>query len=76
MARSSRRSSRSKRAPAATRVDRPERPSSPYLVIVRAPDGRTRQEQFEDPVAYRMRLATLQSSDTVSIEEIVTLLEN
>jgi hypothetical protein len=50
--------------------------ASPYLVIVRAPDGRARTERFPDPLAYRKRLATLRSTDTVSIEEIVTLLDN
>ena len=55
---------------------RPERDAAPYLVVVRAPDGRTRTEQFQDPLAYRMRLATLNTSDTVSLDEIVNFLDN
>ncbi|MBI3264603.1 MAG: hypothetical protein HYZ58_15865 [Acidobacteria bacterium] len=48
---------------------------SPYVLIVRGPDGRPRAEQFKDAAAYRARVAALRSTDgTVSIAEIVRLL--
>ena len=50
--------------------------ASPYVLIMRGPDGRPRTERFKDAAAYRVRLAALQPSDrAVLIEEIFELLE-
>ena len=47
-----------------------------YAVIARGPDGQPRCEPFDDRVAYRTRLVSLERSDnSLSYEEIARLLD-
>jgi hypothetical protein len=48
-----------------------------YTLVVRGPDGRPRYERFDDAAAYLARLRALQPStaESVSIEDILTLLD-
>jgi hypothetical protein len=50
--------------------------AGPYVLLLRGPNGRPRTERFKDAAAYRLRLSTLQSSQSkaVSIEDIFDLL--
>ena len=56
---------------------RSDKAAGGYIVVVRGPDGRVRLERINDAAAYRLRLLSLERSDTgsISIDEIAGLLD-